>query len=75
MFRCFSFHALKIFKIQKNINTNTNANTADPALIQTLQSELKYESEAKADEEQGVPEFLKAFQEQGLWQVRFLPFF
>jgi hypothetical protein len=43
---------------------------ADVALSQKLQEELKYEAEANAQTE-ATPEFLKAFQEQGLWQVRF----
>ena len=42
---------------------------ADVALSQKLQEELKYEAESTADLE-GTPEFLKAFQEQGVWQVR-----
>lgn len=41
---------------------------ADIALSAKLQEELKYEKEAAA-EVVGTPEFLKAFQEQGIWQV------
>lgn len=39
-----------------------------------MQLELKYEAEANAETE-STPEFLKAFQEQGLWQVRPRPRF
>jgi hypothetical protein len=43
---------------------------ADVELSQKLREELKYETESNVDVPE-VPEFLKAFQEQGLWQVRF----
>lgn len=47
--------------------------TADLALSQKLAEEITYEREA-AEQESGEPEFLKAFKEQGTWQVRFVSF-
>jgi len=41
--------------------------TADVTLSQKLQGELNYETEANAQKE--APEFLKVFQDQGVWQV------
>lgn len=46
---------------------------ADIALSQKLQEELNYEKEANA-EVSGTPEFLKAFQDQGVWEVSLVPF-
>ena len=42
---------------------------ADVALSQKLQEELKYEAEANEGAAE-TPEFLKAFREQGVWEVR-----
>jgi hypothetical protein len=41
---------------------------ADVVLSQKLAEELKYEKEAVADAPE-VPEFLKTFKEQGVWEV------
>lgn len=40
---------------------------ADATLSQRLQEEIKYEKEATIEEE--VPEFLKAFQAEQIWNV------
>lgn len=44
----------------------------DVALSQKLQEELKYEAEANAEVE-NPPEFLKAFKQQGFWQIEDIP--
>ncbi|KAM6503220.1 Mitochondrial glycoprotein [Amanita muscaria] len=41
---------------------------SDAALSQKLQSEIQYEKEALVDVKE-TPEFLKAFQEQGVWRI------
>jgi hypothetical protein len=51
--------------------TDRHHGIADVALSLKLQEELKYEAESSAQAESGVPDFLKAFQESGVWQVRF----
>ncbi|RDB27863.1 Mitochondrial acidic protein mam33 [Hypsizygus marmoreus] len=43
--------------------------TTDIALSQKLQEELNYEKEANA-EQAGTPDFLKAFLEQGVWELQ-----
>jgi len=43
------------------------AHTADLALSQKLAEELKYEQDSAEAEE---PEFLTAFKERGVWEVR-----
>lgn len=42
--------------------------TADVSLAQKLQAELQFEQDAA---EEGVPEFLKQVQEEGIWTVGF----
>jgi hypothetical protein len=51
--------------------TCTNEHTADLALSQKLHEELKYEKE-NVQAEAAAPEFLKAFQESGVWKVSLL---
>lgn len=42
--------------------------TADVSLAQKLQAELQFEQDAA---EEGIPEFLKQVQEEGIWTVGF----
>ena len=46
--------------------------TADVSLAQQLQEELKYEKESASD---SVPDFVKEFTAQGVWEVCCDPFF
>ncbi|KAJ6579500.1 mitochondrial glycoprotein [Mycena vulgaris] len=47
------------------------AGSSDVELVQKLAEELKYENEAKEDAED--PEFLRTFQEQGIWKIQDTP--
>ena len=55
----FHFHALLW-------SGSVSSNAADTALVQKLEEELQYEKEAAAEE---LPDFVKAFQAQGVWTV------
>jgi len=50
--------------------TYTFPTSADIALSQKLQEELKFEQES-LPEPDATPDFLKTFLEQGVWSVRF----
>jgi len=50
----------------------SGAGTNDLALVQKLQTELQYEKESGA-KEVDVPESVKAFRDQGIWQLEDIP--